>query len=45
MPSKVSNVENFKKKEIINSIDFFKKYEKKIVKNNMRLTKKKKLES
>ena len=45
MPCKVSNVANFKSKEIINSETFFKKYNKKIAKNTMRLTQKRKIEN
>ena len=45
LPSKISNAENFKYSENMNSEMFFKKYNKKIVRNTLRLTKKPKIES
>ena len=44
VPSKINNVENFKYSENMNSEMFFKKYNKKIVRNTLRLTKKNKTE-
>ena len=44
IPCKITNVVNMKNTEPINSTNFFQKYNKKIVKNTMRLTKKNKKE-
>ena len=44
LPSRISNAENFKYPENMNSEMFFKKYNKKIVRNTLRLTKKPKME-
>ena len=45
LPCKVGSVANFKTKEIVNSEVFFKKYNKKIVRNTMRLTQKRKIDN
>jgi len=44
IPSKINNLENFKHSETLSSEMFFKKYNKKIVRNTLRLSKKPKIE-